>query len=368
MGTQILSWNIVPIGTATIGVTNYTVTATGGASGSPIVYSSTTPTICTVDPVTGAVTLLAPGTCTLTADQVGNATFLPATTLTQSFTVQNQPVTPVPPVVVPPTPLPPVPPIPVVTPPASGTGTVTVGGVTSTVTVTPNQSQTGLTVTAPDWSLTLSPTTLTGQAPKLDPQNNVIIESGQYATTEGTGFMPNSEVEVYIFSTAILLGVLKTDANGNFIGSLPIPVGLEIGKHTIQVNGYSPSAEVRSANLPVVLAAAVGKVLTAQFLFQPNSVVLTPATLAGIKKLVTKISKGYLNLRVGAVGFVFPTDSKQANVALSLKRAKAVVALLKKYKLKGVFVARGGGRSFPAANTSRRVDLTITFQVTKTSK
>jgi outer membrane protein OmpA-like peptidoglycan-associated protein len=179
--------------------------------------------------------------------------------------------------------------------------------------------------------------------------------------------MPNSEVEVYIFSTEILLGVLKVDANGYFIGSLPIPVGLELGNHTVQVDGYSPSSEVRSANLSVLLAAAVGQVVSAQFLFKPNSTALTANTIAAIKKIASKISKGYFNLRVGAVGFVFPTDTKNANLKLSLRRAQAVIALLKKYKLHGIFVAKGAGRSLPAANTSRRVDLTITYQVKKTS-
>jgi len=273
----------------------------------------------------------------------------------------------VPPTPVPPTPLPPIDPIPVVVPPVGGTSSVTVGGVTSTVTLTPTSSQTGLQVTAPDWTLTLTPTTLTGTAPKLDPQNNVILEAGQYAKTEGTGFMPNSEVEVFIFSTPILLGVLKTDANGNFIGSLPIPAGLEIGKHTIQVNGYSPESLVRSANLPVVLAAPIGKVIAAKFYFLPNSAVVTANVFAAIKRVAKKILKGYFNLKIGAVGFVYPTDTKKANIALSLKRARAVLACFRKLGYKGTFVARGAGRSLPAGNTSRRVDVTVTYQLKVTT-
>ena len=51
----------------------FTVSATGGASGNPVVFASTTPAICTV--AGGTVTMVSAGNCALTANQAGNANF-----------------------------------------------------------------------------------------------------------------------------------------------------------------------------------------------------------------------------------------------------------------------------------------------------
>lgn len=66
-----------------------TLIATGGASGNPVTYSSTTPAICTVSENT--VSLLAMGTCTITADQAGNDLYYPAPQVITQIQV-NQPV------------------------------------------------------------------------------------------------------------------------------------------------------------------------------------------------------------------------------------------------------------------------------------
>ncbi|KAB2896781.1 MAG: hypothetical protein F9K31_12895 [Dokdonella sp.] len=58
----------------------FTLSAVGGASGNPVVFGSLTPALCTVSGNT--VTMLAVGTCTLTADQAGNANFEPAAQVT----------------------------------------------------------------------------------------------------------------------------------------------------------------------------------------------------------------------------------------------------------------------------------------------
>ena len=63
------------------------------SSGLAVSYSSLTPSICGVSGSTA--TLLAGGTCTIAADQAGDATFAPAATVTMSFTVlqANQTIT-----------------------------------------------------------------------------------------------------------------------------------------------------------------------------------------------------------------------------------------------------------------------------------
>jgi len=63
-----------------------TVTATA-SSGLSISYSSTTPTICSVNITTGVVTAMAVGTCVIAANQSGNTTYAPALQATQSLPV-----------------------------------------------------------------------------------------------------------------------------------------------------------------------------------------------------------------------------------------------------------------------------------------
>jgi hypothetical protein len=58
------------------------------SSGLPVSFSSNSAGVCTVNGNT--VTLVAIGTCSITATQNGNATFNPATPVTQNFTVTTE--------------------------------------------------------------------------------------------------------------------------------------------------------------------------------------------------------------------------------------------------------------------------------------
>ncbi|HEY0202490.1 MAG TPA: IPTL-CTERM sorting domain-containing protein, partial [Burkholderiaceae bacterium] len=66
----------------------FAVSATGGASGNPVVFSSQTMGVCQTSGTNGStVTLLAAGTCTLRASQAGDDAFGAATPVDRSFTV-----------------------------------------------------------------------------------------------------------------------------------------------------------------------------------------------------------------------------------------------------------------------------------------
>jgi hypothetical protein len=71
-----------------LGAAPFTVSAAGGGSGNPVVFSSLTPNVCTTSGTNGAtVTLAAAGTCTIAADEAGDSTYAAASQATQSFTV-----------------------------------------------------------------------------------------------------------------------------------------------------------------------------------------------------------------------------------------------------------------------------------------
>ncbi|MDR2012015.1 MAG: hypothetical protein LBQ20_03015, partial [Rhodanobacter sp.] len=63
--------------------------AASASSGLAIVYSSTTSGVCTVDASTGDVTMVTTGTCTIAADQPGDATYVAAAEVTQSVQITS---------------------------------------------------------------------------------------------------------------------------------------------------------------------------------------------------------------------------------------------------------------------------------------
>lgn len=71
----------------------FTVSATGGASGNPVVFASTSPAVCTV--AGGTVTMVAAGSCALTANQAGNANYsaAPQATLSVAIGAATQTIT-----------------------------------------------------------------------------------------------------------------------------------------------------------------------------------------------------------------------------------------------------------------------------------
>jgi len=83
-GTQTVAFSSSPSAPVVSGPT-YAPTATSGASGNPVVFSSASLSVCTV--ATSTVTFIGVGTCTLHADQAGNTNYAAAPQATQSFAV-----------------------------------------------------------------------------------------------------------------------------------------------------------------------------------------------------------------------------------------------------------------------------------------
>ena len=85
MGTQTIAFGTAP--SLSVGGTGV-VSATGGASGNPVTFTSQTTGICTTGGTNGStVTVIAAGTCTIAASQAGNANYNAAQPATQSFVV-----------------------------------------------------------------------------------------------------------------------------------------------------------------------------------------------------------------------------------------------------------------------------------------
>ena len=75
------------LGNKALGDPPFTVSATGGASGNAVTFSSSTPAVCSVSGNT--VTVLTSGFCTIRASQAGNINYNVATDVAQTFMISN---------------------------------------------------------------------------------------------------------------------------------------------------------------------------------------------------------------------------------------------------------------------------------------
>lgn len=144
----------------------------------------------------------------------------------------------------------------------------------------------------------------TGFAPGTDAQVFILTGSGQGSGNATARSLPAAS------TAAILLGTTKVGANGTSAGSLPVPPTLAPGDYVAQVVGYSPSFQVRVANLGVVLTDAVKptKRVRSRVLFAPLSAALTDKARAQLAAAVKRIPKGAKKVTVQVVGFVQPTS------------------------------------------------------------
>jgi hypothetical protein len=104
-GSQAITFTSTEPSPATVGGPTYTVTATGGASGNPVTFAidAASSSVCSI--AGSAVSFTAAGTCTIDANQAGNANYTAAPQVQQSFAVAPAPtVAPVLPPVLPPVP------------------------------------------------------------------------------------------------------------------------------------------------------------------------------------------------------------------------------------------------------------------------
>jgi phosphodiesterase/alkaline phosphatase D-like protein len=268
----------------------------------------------------------------------------------------------------PPPVVPPVPPtLPVITPVQPGgiidplVVNVTQSGKTHSIPLVLNSSLTGLSAGELGWTLQWGMKTASGIATKLNAKGQLVIQAGQFAHTAGAGFMPNTDVHIYIFSTPQLLGILKTDAKGEFVGDLMTPLGLALGIHTLQVSGYTTDGVIRTADIAVSVEKPAQTVLNAALQFMPNSYLLTKTAMTTLKRLALKVGKKSTKIAVVSIGYVYPTSNTALAKRLSLLRAKAVNAYLKKLGIRGTWMAIGGGRLSYATAWSRRVNVTVNY-------
>ena len=246
------------------------------------------------------------------------------------------------------------------------------------VVVKENKEKTGYVVAAADWSIEISSTTKFVKGTTEDTTARVVIEKGNSVTTSGTGFKPNSQVDVWVYSTPIWLGAVMTDEVGNFTTTLAMPAALPEGDHTFQAQGLTPDDLARAAAVPISLVPktvvpAVAKLtkklnfsvfypMDSFLLLQSQKNTIKAKTLAALKSA----PKG-AKFTVEIIGWVQPTRISPHIQYLSDGRANAVKNYMKTLGLKGTYLVNAPGHDKVNVSASRRADVVITWTTSTTA-
>ncbi|MGA0398235.1 MAG: hypothetical protein ACO3O3_13830, partial [Ilumatobacteraceae bacterium] len=83
----------------------------------------------------------------------------------------------------------------------------------------------------------------------------VIAEQGAPIVVSGDGYLPNTGVEIWVFSEPTLIGETTTDDSGRFSSQFVLPLDIALGDHTIKTFGERPEDE--SSDQPIAEAPLV---------------------------------------------------------------------------------------------------------------
>jgi hypothetical protein len=83
---------------------------------------------------------------------------------------------------------------------------------------------------------------------------------GARITVQGSGFVPGSTVELFVYSAPEPLGTTTADADGAISVGVVIPADLELGAHTIVARGFS--ADARDNGYGIAALAVVAPALS----------------------------------------------------------------------------------------------------------
>jgi len=140
------------------------------------------------------------------------------------------------------------------------------GEVDGDVEVDPNSGDNGLVITGDGWTMNLEGLGPDGKPLDLGPNGALRLESQRDVATEGTGFLPNSDVNLYLdppvlvtgaaaraASQGTYIGTVRTNAQGSFKGTATLPADIAPGAHVLQAVGLSPTGQTRALSLGVLV-------------------------------------------------------------------------------------------------------------------
>ncbi|MGA2432416.1 MAG: Ig-like domain-containing protein [Acidimicrobiales bacterium] len=181
----------------------------------------------------------------------------------------------------------------------------------------------------------------------------VLVKDGAAKVT-GTGFLPGSVVDLYIFSPQFFLGSVVVNANGTYSARIRIPTNVPVGTDTVLSQGFVKSGARASVSVGIVVDAANAALLTL-FPFATGFATLTPTMdrqLQGFALEVKKFGTGLIVL----TGYTDTVGGLAYNLALGGRRAQSAATYLQQaLLLDGVaaeirFETKSKGSTAPSAS------------------
>jgi hypothetical protein len=85
------------------------------------------------------------------------------------------------------------------------------------------------------------------------------LETDSPRVVSGSGFLPGTRADLWIFSTPTLIGSVEVNDDGSFIANFALDAGLvSAGAHTLQIQGVGEDGYVRAVNLGVEVVEPSG--------------------------------------------------------------------------------------------------------------
>ena len=210
---------------------------------------------------------------------------------------------------------------------------VTESGVTPT-SVTSNPQKTGLIATAGPWSIALNLNRGTSSAPAII-DSKLQLFAGESVSISGTGLLPANTVKIWLYSTPKLIGTITSNADGSFASTFVIPVGLELGNHTLVFQSVGADLKVQNEQFPVTVQSQVLKKYS--LAFTKSKAQLSKSSLTRL----ANFSRSLIGLTAILVKVVCYSDSSTSRVAsakLCSARLAKIKSSFKAHKVEASFI------------------------------
>ena len=240
----------------------------------------------------------------------------------------------------------------------SGTPTQVVGGKTQPVATVVTDDKQGIAVTTTNWAFTLkvAPLPSDGSTPNSSAVagTQLVVTSGTTVQVAGTEFQPKTVVKVWLYSSPILLGTVEVNADGSFASAVAIPTGLELGSHTLVLQGINSKNEVQNAQASLLVKAAENTSMPPKLAFSlrfaSTGATITKRIMQQVSSIAAAIGKGK-TIALTATGYYRGPSSKHLAATLCTLRARRVSTLLRRSGVTAKVrctVASGAGLKLPS--------------------
>jgi uncharacterized repeat protein (TIGR02543 family) len=209
---------------------------------------------------------------------------------------------------------------------------VTESGVVPT-SVIANPEKTGLIATAGPWSIALNLNRAASAAPAII-DSKLQLFAGESVSISGSGLLPNNTVKVWLYSTPKLISTITSKADGSFASTLIVPLGLELGNHTLVFQSIGADLKVQNQQFPVTVQSQVLKKYN--LTFTKSQALLSKSSLNRLAKFSNSLT-GMAAVTVKVVCYSTSSISSAASAKLCSARLAKIKSSFKAQKVLATF-------------------------------